>query len=108
MDLIIERVVPNYIAVLDQGFNSEGNEALSGFFPGGIVPETFYLKGKLNSAELFGYNAFSEFDIKTAFSTKLPSFPSPCKPVNTAGVNDAIDNLIKEVESLKNWYYWRR
>ena len=98
---LIERVVPNYIAVLLQGFNSEGNEALSGFLPSGTVPETFFLNGKLNSAELFGYNAFSEFDIKTAYSTKLPSFPSPCKPVNTAGVNDAIDNLIKEVEDLK-------
>ena len=73
----------------------------SGFLPGGIVPETFYLNGKLNSAELFGYNPFSEFDIKTFYSTKLPPFPSPCKPVNTAGVNDAIDNLIKEVESLR-------
>ena len=100
---LIERVVPNYIAVLLQGFNSEGNEALSGFLPleDTVVPETFFLNGKLNSAELFGYNAFSEFDIKTAYSTKLPSFPSPCKPVNTAGVNDAIDNLIKEVEDLK-------
>ena len=99
--LFIERVVPNYILALNQGFNSEGNEAFSGFLPGGIVPETFYLKGKINSAELFGYNPFSEFDIKTAYSTKLPPFPSPCKPVNTAGVNDAIDNLIKEVESLR-------
>ena len=98
---LIERVVPNYIAVLLQGSDSKGNQALSGFLPGGTAPESFYLKGKLNSAELFGYNAFSEFDIKTAYNTKLPAFPSPCKPVNTAGVNDAIDNLIKEVESLK-------
>ena len=72
------------------------------FFPGNsTVPDSFYLKGKLNSAELFGYDAYSEFDVQTAFSTKLPAFPSPCKPVNTAGVNDAIDNLIKEVESLR-------
>ena len=103
---LIERVVPNYLLSLNQDFDrdSKGNEALSGFLPGStdtVVPETFYLKGKLNSAELFGYNAFSEFDIKTAYSTKLPPFPSPCKPVNTAGVNDAIDNLIKEVESLR-------
>ena len=98
---LIERVVPNYISVLLQGNDSEGNEALSGFVPNGTVPETFFSKGRLNSAELFGYNAYSEFDIKTAYNTKLPAFPSPCKPVNTAGVNDAIDNLIKEVESLK-------
>ena len=95
--------IPNYITVLDQDLNgnSQGLEALSGFLPGGTVPHLNFLKGKLNSAELFGYNAFSEFDIKTAYSTKLPPFPSPCKPVNTAGVNDAIDNLIKEVEDLK-------
>ena len=98
---LIERVVPNYIAVVLQGYNSEGNEAFSGFLPGGTAPETFFHEGRLNSAELFGYNAYSEFDVKTAFNTKLPAFPSPCKPVNTAGVNDAIDNLIKEVESLK-------
>jgi len=98
---LIERVVPNYIAVLLQGSDSEGNQALSGFLPGGTAPETFFHEGKLNSAELFGYNAYSEFDVKTAFNTKLPAFPSPCKPVNTAGVNDAIDNLIKEVEDLK-------
>jgi len=97
---LIERAVPNYIAVLLQG-DSEGNQALSGFVPGGTVPHLNFLKGKLNSAELFGYNAYSEEDIKTAYNTKLPSFPSPCKPVNTAGVNDAIDNLIKEVEDLK-------
>ena len=46
-----------------------------------------------------------EFDVKTAFNTKLPAFPSPSEAVNTAGVNDAIDNLIKEVEEFKNWYY---
>ena len=97
---LIERADPNYIAVLLQG-DSEGNQALSGFVPGGTVPHLNFLKGKLNSAELFGYNAYSEEDIKTAYNTKLPSFPSPCKPVNTAGVNDAIDNLIKEVEDLK-------
>ena len=100
---LIERVVPNYILFLIKVLTVDSKcKALSGFLPGiGTVPETFYLKGKLNSAELFGYNAYSEFDIKTAFNTKLPAFPSPCKPVNTAGVNDAIDNLIKEVESLK-------
>ena len=101
--LFIERAVPNYILALNQDFDrdSKGNEAFSGFLPGGTVPHLNFLKGKLNSAELFGYNAYSEEDIKTAYSTKLPAFPSPCKPVNTAGVNDAIDNLIKEVEDLK-------
>ena len=103
---LIERVVPNYILALNRDFDgdSKGNEALSGFIPGNsdtVVPQLHFLKGKLNSAELFGYNAYSDEDIKTAYSTKLPSFPSPCKPVNTAGVNDAIDNLIKEVEDLK-------
>ncbi len=56
---LIERVVPNYLLSLNQDFDrdSKGNEALSGFLPGitdTVVPESFYLKGKLNSAELFG------------------------------------------------------
>ena len=95
--------IPNYITVLDPDLNgnSQGLEALSGFYPGGIVPESFYLKGGLNSAELFGYDAFSDFDVKTFYNPKLPAFKSACKPVNTAGVNDAIDNLINDVQDLK-------
>ena len=32
---------------------------------------------------------------------KLPPFTSACKPVNTAGVNDAITNLIKNIETIR-------
>ena len=94
--------IPNYITVVERDFLSRGEQALSGFLPGNsTVPDSFYLKGGLNSAELFGYDAYSEFDVQTAFSTKLPPFTSACKPVNTAGVNDAIDNLINDVQDLK-------
>ena len=53
---LIERVVPNYITALVQDFDqtSDGTQALSGFLPGGIVPQTYYKGGDLNFAELFG------------------------------------------------------
>lgn len=99
--LLIERVVPNYISVLLQDADSRGTEALSGFLPGVTVPQTHFLKGNLNSAELFGAQHYSEEDIKQIYSTKLPPFPNACKPVNTAGVNDAVENLINQVQDLK-------
>ena len=100
---LIEKVVPNYISqpLLDFDRESRGDQAYSGFFPGGLVPETHIFKGQLNSAELFGSQHFSEADIRWTYNSQLPAFSSPCKPVNTQGVNDAIDNLIREVESLK-------
>tara|TARA_Y100000004_G_C8954786_1_gene430249 strand:- start:884 stop:4483 length:3600 start_codon:yes stop_codon:yes gene_type:complete len=100
---LIERVVPNYISEPLKDFqkSSDGDKAYSGFLPGGIVPQTHYKVGDLNFAELFGAQDFSEEDYRWTWNTKLPSFTSPCKPVNTEGVNDAIENLIKEIEDLK-------
>ena len=100
---LIERVVPNYITALVQDFDqtSDGTQALSGFLPGGIVPQTYYKGGDLNFAELFGAQAPSEEDIRMSFQTKLPTMPSACKKVNTTGVNDSINNLISEIESLR-------
>ena len=101
---LIERVIPNYISNLsiDFGQESKGNEALRGFLPGSsIVPQSYFLNGDFNYAELFGAQAPSDEDVRTAFNTKLPTFPSACKPVNTQGVNDSINNLIQQIEGLK-------
>ncbi len=100
---LIERVVPNYITNLSQDFGglSEGTEALSGFLPDSVVPQTYFKDGELNFAELSGAQAPSEEDERTTFNTKLPTMPSACKKVNTAGVNDSINNLISEIEALR-------
>ena len=97
----IEKVLPNVFSELTQSFDMSGAFAYSGFLPGDVLPTGFTLKGKLNYAELFNTQAYSDEDIKQIFSTELPSFTSACKPVNTAGVNDAITNLIKNIESLR-------
>ena len=97
----IEKVLPNVFSELTQSFDMSGAFAYSGFLPGDVLPTGFTLKGKLNYAELFNTQAYSDEDIKHIFSSELPSFTSACKPVNTAGVNDAITNLIKNIESLR-------
>ena len=105
---LIERVVPNPISqpALDPNGDSTGEQAFSGFIPGvSVVPETYIneLKSNLNSAELFGAQAPAWNDVKVDYDTKLPQFPKPvsCEKVNVAGVNDAIERLIKEVEAIK-------
>ena len=102
---LIERVVPNYIRDLlkDNDKDSKGDRAYSGFLPinDSIVPDTYVFKGDLNSAELFGSRALSDEDVKHSFNTKLPAFTSACKKINTSGVNDAVDGLIRDVESLR-------
>ena len=105
---LIERVVPNPISqpAIDLNGDSTGEQANSGFIPGvSIVPETYIdeLKSNLNSAELFGAQAPAWNDVKVDYDTKLPQFPKPasCEKVNVAGVNDAIERLIKEVEAIK-------
>ena len=44
-----------------------------------------------------------EFDTTVDYDTPLPKFPKPasCEKVNVAGVNDAIEKLIREVEAIK-------
>ena len=106
--LLIERVVPNYISELSKDLegDSTGEQAYSGFIPGvSVVPETYIneLKSNLNYAELFGAQAPAWNDVKIDYDTPLPKFPKPtsCEPINTGGVNDAIERLIKEVEAIK-------
>jgi hypothetical protein len=105
---LIERVVPNPISqpAIDPNGDSTGEQAFSGFIPGvSDVPETYIdeLKSNINSAELFGAQAPAWNDVKVDYDTKLPQFPKPasCEKVNVAGVNDAIERLIKEVEAIK-------
>jgi hypothetical protein len=97
----IEAPVPNFIRnLLDANqFNFTGQSALSGFLPNSSVPDTFRL-GNLKN-ELFDNQTTSEFSEKESRDTKLPPMPNACAPVNTAGVNDAIDNLISQVEELR-------
>ena len=99
----IEAVVPNFVRnLLDDSRNqAKGVEALSGFVPGSAVPDT-YRKGTFKN-ELFGTQKTSEFSEKEAKSsnTKTPNMPKACAKVNTAGVNDAIERLIQDVEDLK-------
>ena len=105
---LIERVVPNYISepLKDLEKDSTGEQAYSGFIPGeSVVPETYIneLKSNLNSAELFGAQAPAWNDAKIDYDTPLPKFSKPrsCEPINTGGVNDALEKLIREVEALK-------
>ena len=98
---LIEKVVPNYIAKPLIDFYGGGTQALSGFLPDSTVPQSYFLKGDFNYAELFGAQAPSDEDIRMSYNTKLPTFTSACKPINTQGVNDSINNFIKEVENLK-------
>ena len=106
--LLIERVVPNYISVLARDFDSSGERAHTGFINHKDirVPQTHYVEkspADLNSGELSGSQDPSVEDQKTLHNTKLPQFPKPqeCEKVNVAGVNDAIERLIKEVEAIK-------
>lgn len=100
----IEAVVPNFVRnLLDDARNqAQGVAALSGFIPGqSTVPESAELNGVKN--ELFGTQKTSKFSDKEAkpSNTKTPTMPKACAPVNTAGVNDAIDRLIQQVEELR-------
>ena len=96
----IEQVVPNFIRnLLDYDEQSPGVSALSGFVPDTAVPES--LRNGTYKNELFGKQIYSEFHKKEAKDTKLPTMPNACTPVNTAGVNDALDRLIKDIEELR-------
>lgn len=100
----IERVIPNAVARthIDEFNVGTGASAFSGFIPGlTIVPTDYIFEGKLNTAELFNTQAPSDEDIKHDFKSKLPSIKSACDTVNVDGVNDAITNMIQDVESLK-------
>ena len=63
----IERVLPNVFSDLDRNFDMSGAFAYSGFLPGEILPTGYTLKGKLNYAELFNAQAYSDEDIKHIF-----------------------------------------
>ena len=100
----IERVIPNAVARthIDEFNVGTGTSAFSGFIPRlSIVPTDYILEGKLNTAELFNTQAPSDEDIKHDFKSKLPSIKSACDTVNVDGVNDAITNMIQDIESLK-------
>ena len=101
----IEAVVPNFVRnLLEDGRNqAQGVAALSGFIPGqSVVPDTSVTTNPTTN-ELFGTQKTSKFSDKEAkpLNTKTPTMPKACAPVNTAGVNDAIDRLIKQIEELR-------
>jgi len=98
---LIEKVVPNYISAPLVNLYGGGTQALSGFLPDSTVPQSYTLKGDFNHAELFGAQAPSDEDIRMVYNTKLPTFTSACKPVNTQGINDSINNLVQQIEGLK-------
>ena len=101
----IEAVVPNFVRnLLDDARNqAQGIAALSGFIPGqSTVPDTSVTTNPTKN-ELFGTQKTSKFSDKEAkpLNTKMPTMPKACERVNTAGVNDAIDRLIQQVEELR-------
>ncbi len=104
----IERVIPNAIAKLFKSDSADlsgtGILPYSGFIPGvTVVPDPFIndLKTDLNSAELFNTQLPSLADVNHDYKTKLPKIKSACDTVNVDGVNDAIEGMIKDVESLR-------
>jgi len=101
----IEAVVPNFVRnLLEDGRNqAQGVAALSGFIPGqSTVPDTSVTSNPTIN-ELFGTQKTSKFSDKEEkqSNTKTPTMPKACAPVNTAGINDAIDRLIQQVEELR-------
>ena len=101
----IEAVVPNYVRNLldDRKNEAQGIAALSGFIPGqSTVPDTSVTTNSTKN-ELFGTQKTSKFSDREAkqSNTKTPTMPKACAKVNTAGVNDAIDRLIQQVEELR-------
>ena len=101
----IEAVVPNFVRnLLEDGRNqAQGVAALSGFIPGqSVVPDTSRTTNPTTN-ELFGTQKTSVFSDKESkpLNTTTPTMPKACAPVNTAGVNDAIDRLIKQIEELR-------
>ena len=102
----IESVIPNYIANLSKSgaFSGTGIFPSSGFIPGvTVVPDTYVneLKSGINSAELFNTQIPSLTDKNHDYKTKLPKIKSACDSVDMDGVNDAIINMIKDVEELR-------
>ena len=98
----IERVIPNAVAksIDNAELSGRGEVAVTGFLPGSR-PTTHTLEGKLNTAELPGTQSPSDEDKKHDYKTKLPRIKEACDTVNVGGINDAIDGLIQDVESIK-------
>ena len=102
----IERVIPNAIAKLFKSneLSETGIVPYSGFIPGvTVVPDSFVdeLKTDINSAELFNTQLPSLADTNHDYKTKLPTIKEACDTVNVGGINDTIEGLIQDVESLK-------
>ena len=104
----IERVIPNAIAKLFKSnsvdLSQTGIAPYSGFVAGlSKVPDPFIneLKSDINSAELFNTQLPSLADTNHDYKTKLPKVKSACDTVNVDGVNDAITNMIQDIESLR-------
>ena len=99
----IEAVVPNYVRnLLDDAQNSQqGIAALSGFYTWTInCPDTHVLlQSRMNC--LINKQILKLIKKQKQSNTKTPTMPKACAPVNTAGVNDAIDRLIQQVEELR-------
>ena len=97
-------VVPNAVGKLSQDpeLSGTGTVPCSGF-PAGAqnVPTTNTLNGQLNTGEQCGTQPVSDEDPKTDHKPKLPKIKSACDTANLAGVNEAILNMIKDIEELR-------
>ena len=101
----IERVIPNAQKNLstDPNLSGTGDVAGSGFPPDSQVPTTNTLNGQVvTAAEICNIpGVVSDEEKKQESKSKLPKIKSACDTANLAGVNDAILNMIKDIEELK-------
>jgi hypothetical protein len=100
----IDDVHPNSVGILSTT-KAPGCSAASGFTPGSAlfyVPQTHYKENRLvNGAEWFNTPRPSEEDKKQNNLNKDLVLPSKCRKVDTEAINKEIENLLKDVQKLK-------
>ena len=98
----IERSIPNNISKLhdDDGFRT-GVLAQSGYSKTDRRPDNNTLKGKTTHELHDTIKAPSKEDKKTVNKSKAPKIKDACEKVNVEGINDAILNMIKDIENLR-------
>ena len=104
----IERVIPNAIKKLsdDDELSKKGLVPVSGFPHDKPVPDTNTNQsqsGLVEGGEQSGVpTPPAKVDSDHDRKPRLPKIKSACDTANLAGVNDAILNMIKDVEELRN------
>ena len=101
----IKGVVPNAVTKTstDPELSGKGLVPVSGFTHDKPVPTTNTLNGQVvTAAEICNIPGIvSDEEKKQESKSKLPKIKSACDTANLAGVNDAILNMIKDIEELK-------